>query len=54
MQQQAVTNISSAKVVGSGRVAFALPAEPLPKVWPKWVRHVLYPAGVLSVLRHTT
>jgi hypothetical protein len=41
MQQLAVTNISSAKVVGSGTVAFALATEPLLPGWPKWDRQML-------------
>jgi hypothetical protein len=43
---------SLTSVDGSGTAAFATVLEPLPAVWPNWVRQALYPAGVPSVFRH--
>jgi hypothetical protein len=42
----------SGTATGDGDV----PATPVPAPddWPKWLRQALYPAGVTSVLRHTT
>src|SRR4051794_23616008 len=34
----AIVRIISIKLVGSGTAAFALAPEPLPAVWPKWLR----------------